>query len=206
MTGMRFQKAWVVFTSHRMLENSLKQGGTTWTCLITNLVFSYFPLQKKKGFAVNEYNPDAAQSIFRAVVNTPKIIATTVKPCAKIRPLIRSWDCRVLPCLKARRPYINAPAVPRQPIGTNGFSFDFLINFSWKVSSLGRDRGVNPSITGGLDKSSIGKWVVDADCSGTTGVVAAAMSAECLFTELRFLQREAVLPTPLSKESSYCLS
>lgn len=85
----------------------------------------FFPVAKS--FAVNEHNPNAAQSFFRAVANTPKIIATTVKPCAKIRPLIRSWDCRVLPCLKARRPYINAPAVPRQP-GERRKQFGFSIN------------------------------------------------------------------------------
>lgn len=52
---------------------------------------------------------------FSAVAATPTIIATTVKPWAKIRALISSWDCRVLPRLKALRPQINAPAVPKQP-------------------------------------------------------------------------------------------
>lgn len=52
---------------------------------------------------------------FTAVTTTPKIMATTVKPWAKIRALIDSWDCLVFPWWKERRPYIRAPAVPKQP-------------------------------------------------------------------------------------------
>lgn len=52
---------------------------------------------------------------FKAVAKTPKMIATTVKPWAKMRPLISSWDCLVFPWWKARSPYISAPAVPKQP-------------------------------------------------------------------------------------------
>ena len=52
---------------------------------------------------------------FSWVANTPNIMANTVKPWAKIRPLINSWDCLVLPWWKARSPYARAPAVPRQP-------------------------------------------------------------------------------------------
>lgn len=52
-----------------------------------------------------------------AVVTTPKMMATTVKPWAKMRPLIKSCDCLVFPWWKARRPYISAPAVAKQPGG-----------------------------------------------------------------------------------------
>lgn len=52
---------------------------------------------------------------FRAVTNTPTTMATTVKPWAKIRPLISSWDCLVLPWWKARSPHVRAPAVPKHP-------------------------------------------------------------------------------------------
>lgn len=52
-----------------------------------------------------------------AVVTTPKMMANTVKPWAKMRPLIKSCDCLVFPWWKARRPYISAPAVAKQPGG-----------------------------------------------------------------------------------------
>lgn len=60
------------------------------------------------------------------------------------------------------------------PIGTNGFSLVFLINFSLKVSSLVLGKGVKPSMTGGWEKSN-GTGPDDA-ALGICCVVASAMS------------------------------
>lgn len=54
---------------------------------------------------------------FKDEAKIPKIMATTVKPWAAIRPLISNWDCLFFPRWKARRPYSRAPAVAKQPEG-----------------------------------------------------------------------------------------
>lgn len=81
---------------------------------------------------------------------------------------------------------MRAPAVPKQPKGTNGFSLVFLLNFSLNVSSRGRDKGVKPSITGGWEKS---KATGELDFgtgtrtgSGTAVGAAAAMSSRTVAT------------------------
>lgn len=47
---------------------------------------------------------------------TPRIKATTVNPCAKIRALIMYWLILRSPCLKLYNPNDRAPAVAKQPM------------------------------------------------------------------------------------------
>lgn len=73
---------------------------------------------------------------------------------------------------------MRAPAVPKQPIGTKGFSLVFRINFSLKVSSLTLGRGLKPSIIGGRSKSK-GMEEESEDspfCSGAAGTEDAAIA------------------------------